>query len=233
MTDHFQHIYANSAAQYDALVACEDYQQHLLPALTAIRSLSGLTVVESGAGTGRLTRLLAPYVRTIRAYDASAHMLATATDTLIASGTTNWSLAVADNRRLPEPADSADLVIEGWSFGHAVGWYPDTWQDEVDLMLDEIRRILRPSGTAILLETLGTGHETPTPPTPGLAELYTWLQTQYGFDHTWIRTDYQFSSVPEAVERTRFFFGDTLADHIEREQLLILPECTGIWWKTL
>ena len=53
----------------------------------------------------------------------------------------------------------------------------------------------------------------------------------HGFNATWIRTDYEFASVPEAEELTRFFFGDALADRIEREQLLILPECTGLWWK--
>ena len=90
---------------------------HLLPALDAICALSGLEVVEFGAGTGRLTRLLTPHVHTIRAYDVSPHMLATGRETLLATGTDNWTLAVADNRWLPEAATSADLVIEGWSFG--------------------------------------------------------------------------------------------------------------------
>jgi len=34
-----------------------------------------LDVVEFGAGTGRITRLLAPEVQSIRAFDASEHML--------------------------------------------------------------------------------------------------------------------------------------------------------------
>ncbi|GEM_PF-6658666 len=29
----------------------------------------------------------------------------------------------------------------------------------------------------------------------------------------------------------RFFFGDDLADRILRDRLIILPECTGIWWR--
>jgi ubiquinone/menaquinone biosynthesis C-methylase UbiE len=231
MADHFQTIYAHSAASYDALVSYEDYQGHLLPALTAIRPLAGLDIVECGAGTGRLTRLLAPHVRSIRAYDASPHMLATAHNSLTAIGSRNWMLGIADNRALPEAARSADLVLEGWSFGHAIGWHPDTWRDEIGRMLAEMARILRPGGTAILLETLGTGSETPAPPTPGLAEFYEWLVAEHDFEHTWIRTDYQFSTVPEAAELTRFFFGGALADRIKHEQLLILPECTGFWWK--
>ena len=232
MSDHFRTIYASNAAQYDLLVSCEDYQGNILPALLEICPLAGLEVVEFGTGTGRLTRLLAPHVKSIHAYDSSHHMLETARSTLTALGAGNWTLAVAENRALPEATSTADVVIEGWSFGHAVGWYPDHWSNLIGQMLSEMGRLLRPGGAAILLETLGTGTEMPAPPTPGLADFYTWLVLEQSFEHTWLRTDYQFSTVPEAVELTRFFFGDALADHIEREQLLILPECTGIWWKS-
>jgi hypothetical protein len=30
---------------------------------------------------------------------------------------------------------------------------------------------------------------------------------------------------------TRFFFGDALADRVRRENLVSLPESTGIWWR--
>ena len=79
---------------------------------------------------------------------------------------------------------------------------------------------------------MGTGFETPRPPAPHLAELYDWWTATYQLNHTWIRTDYQFSSPEEAAHLTRFFFGDELADRILAEKLTILPECTGIWWQT-
>jgi ubiquinone/menaquinone biosynthesis C-methylase UbiE len=231
MPDHFQDIYASKAAQYDAMVAREDYQGNIRRALESILPLAGIDVVEFGAGTGRLTRLLAPLVRSIRAYDASAHMLEVACSTLEATGTENWTLGVADNGQIPEPDNSADLVIEGWSFGHATGWNPDGWRDEIGQALSEMQRILKPGGTAILLETLGTGSATPQPPSPGLVELYEWLENERGCSHQWIRTDYQFETVAEAEQLTRFFFGDELANRIVQEQRLILPECTGIWWR--
>ena len=147
-----------------------------------------------------------------------------------AMGATNWQIAVTgDNRNLPVDDNSADVVIEGWSFGHCVGWYPDGWRAEVDAALAEMRRIVRPGGVMILLETLGTGYDTPTPPTEGLAALYEWWREERGFTQQWIRTDYRFESVAEADELTRFFFGDELADRIVREQPTTLPECTGIW----
>ncbi|MBZ0292681.1 MAG: class I SAM-dependent methyltransferase [Anaerolineae bacterium] len=232
MSDHFKTIYASHAAQYDAMVSREDYQGNLLPALQQIRPLKDLHVVEMGAGTGRLTRLLAPVVASIAAYDASAHMLETARASLTALGLANWQVAEGDNRALPAPDASADLCIAGWSFGHFCGWYPDSWRAEIGTALAEMQRILKPGGTAIILETLGTGRETPAPPAEHLAAYYRWLEGEHGFASTWIRTDYRFQSVQEADDLTRFFFGDELADRIVREQLTILPECTGIWWRT-
>lgn len=231
MTDHFQDIYAHKAAEYDAMVSREDYQGNILSALNAIQPLADLAVVEFGAGTGRLTRLLAPHVRSIRAFDHAPAMLIQAQGPLIATGAGNWSLELGDNSHLPAPDHSADLTIAGWSFGHATGWYPDTWQAEISKALNEMQRITKPGGTAILLETLGTGAENPAPPNDALKNLYQWWESEHGFKHQWIRTDYQFETVQEADALTRFFFGDELADRIVREQLLILPECTGIWWK--
>jgi len=233
MVDHFQHIYANHADQYDRLVSCEDYQGNILRALLAIRPLDDLEVIEMGAGTGRLTCLLAPLVKSIRACDVSRHMLAVAAANSQALGLANNQFIVGDHRYLPVKSASVDLCIEGWSFGHLVGWHPESWQEEVGAALSEMKRGLRSGGTAIIIETLGTGVETPQSPSSGLAAFYTWLENTHGFASTWIRTDYRFGSLGEAGELTRFFFGDALADRVVREKLLVLPECTGVWWLTV
>lgn len=227
----FEEIYARHADDYDALIEREDYEGNLLPALTNIAPLSGATVVEFGAGTGRLTRLLAPVVAAIAAHDASAHMLSVAERHLSAMGVTNWTLTPADNKRLPVPDAAADIAIAGWSFGHAVGWFPDRWREEIGAAVDEMARVLRPGGTAVILETMTTGSETPAPPTEGLAAYYHWLETERGFSSTTIRTDYRFASLDEADRLTRFFFGDELADRVRREDWVILPENTGLWWR--
>src|SRR5690606_23118026 len=117
-------------------------------------------VVEFGAGTGRLTRLLAPHVASIAAHDASAHMLGVAERHLRADGVANWTLEVADNKRLPVADGSADVAIAGWSFGHAVGWFPDSWREEIGAAVDEMCRVLRAGGVAVILETMTTGSET-------------------------------------------------------------------------
>jgi ubiquinone/menaquinone biosynthesis C-methylase UbiE len=233
MTDHFKHIYANEAQRYDAMVGREDQRGNLFAVLNEIVTLDGnQRIVEFGAGTGRMTRLLLFQSAHIMALDMSPAMLAQAQESLSMTGMPNWSLAVGDNGRMPIASNSADIVIEGWSFAHAVGWYPDTWRTQIDAMLAEMQRIVRPGGTAILLETMGTGNRQPTPPNEGLAELYAYWQEQHGFAYRWTRTDYQFESLQEGDELTRFFFGDELADQFLAQKSLILPECTGIWWRT-
>lgn len=231
--DHFQQIYAHQASKYDAMVSREDYQGNILKSLKMLAPLSGADVVEMGAGTGRLTRLLAPLVNSIRAYDNAPHMLHTARKVLEGRGIFNVTLQHADNRSLPTESESADLAIAGWSFGHAVGWYGTNWQRHIHQMMDEMLRVVKPGGVAVIFETMGTGTDQPAPPSTGLAAYYQWLEQEREFRYQWIRTDYAFASVQEADDLTRFFFGDVLADRIVLEQMKILPECTGIWWKTV
>ncbi len=228
MSDHFQQIYATQAEKYDTMVRREDYQGNLLPALTAICPFDDAGVVEFGAGTGRLTRLIAPVAKHITITDIAPAMLTVARESLCEIGT-NWSLAAADNRAMPVRTNSADIAIAGWSFGHFVAWYGDRWRDEIGRAVDEMQRVLKPGGTAIILETMGTGSKSPAPPTDGLSAYYTWLENERGFAYSWIRTDYKFASINEADELTRFFFGDAMADRVREESLKILPECTGIW----
>lgn len=235
MDDHFKQIYAQRAEQYDVLVQREDYAGNLLPALAALHPLQGVTVAEFGAGTGRVTRLLLPLVRYIYAFDNAPAMLHVAHDTLSRArpvpGVGHWSLAAGDNRRMPLPQGCVDLALAGWSFGHFVGWHPSDWQAQVGAAVDEMLRVLKPGGTALIIETLGTGTEDPAPPNEGLAAYYAWLERERGFRQTWVRTDYLFNSLDEAETLTRFFFGDALADRVRRENLVALPECTGIWWR--
>ena len=227
MTD-LREVYNKHADQYEILVSREDYQHNILPALNHITLLAGLDMIELGAGTGRFTAMLAPMARTIRAFDASRHMLDVAIAKLRASPLQNWSVEVADHRCLPVEDEVADLVVSGWSIVYMVVWHEDSWQEELGKALAEMRRVLRPGGTIIVLETMGTGYEAPHPPDE-LAEYYAFLDGE-GFCSTWIRTDYKFESLDEAETLTRFFFGEELAEKVIRENWVILPECTGIWW---
>lgn len=228
MTDH-QDLYNKFAENYDPLIMYEDYQGNLLKGLSKITDWPGKDVVETGAGTGRFTCLLAPIVRSIRAYDRESAMIEIARTKLQQMGVSNWELGTADHRHLPVPDHSADIVISGWSVCYFADWDPDNWRNQVHDTLIEMSRILRPGGMIILVETQGTGFSKPHPPAH-LLEYFQYLEDA-GFQMDWIRTDYRFPSVKDAVEKTRFFFGEQMAQEVAGRNSEILPECTGIWYK--
>ena len=222
-----QEIYQKYAEQYERLIQREDYQHRILRAIEQICPLKGLDVIDLGAGTGRLSRILAPKVNSVRAYDSSAHMLARAESCLHAMGLTNWQAGVADHRNVPAEDCSADLVVAGWSFCYLAVWGEDHWRAELEAGYKEMLRTLRPGGTIILMETLGTGEESPNPP-QHLQDYFKWL-AEKGFQKSWIRTDYRFRTLTEAAELSKFFFGETLGAEVAERKWIILPECTGIW----
>lgn len=222
-------VYQDYAGDYELLVAREDYQNNILRAVEQICLLKGLDVLDLGAGTGRVTRLLAPHVATIKAYDASWHMIARASSALQALNLTNWRVGVADHRQLPEPDASVDLVISGWSFCYLAVWGGEQWRTDLEAGYREIRRILRPGGHIIILETLGTGQESPFPP-QHLADYFGWLGEK-GFQSTWIRTDYRFKTLDEAAQLSSFFFGKQMEELVILNNWTVLPECTGVWWQ--
>lgn len=231
MSDRQRKIYQSDADRYQALIAREDYQGNIPRAIDEIIQVDDLDVVDLGAGTGRLTLLLAPRVKSIRAFDVSAEMLRVCRERLVASGLSNWQMEVADHRQLPVPDHSADLVLSGWSVSYLAVWNPERANQELDTWLAEMQRVLRKEGTIILFESLGTGNAEPVR-LQHVEPAYRWLAAN-GFQNRWIRTDYQFESLDEAEYLARFFFGDELGDKVKQNNWVILPECTGVWWKML
>lgn len=230
MVDHKQ-AYQSEAKQYDQLVSFEDYEHNLLPAIRKAGFMEGMAVLELGAGTGRLTTLLQPLVKKIMALDLSHSMLKVANKRLLKSYGNSWLTAAADHRQLPVKDHCADTVIAGWSICYLADWFPATWQVELDKAFKEMDRVLIKHGRIILIETQGTGFESPHPP----EHLYNYFEylNRSGFESFWIRTDYQFPELETAVKISGFFFGDEMAKKVEQNKWLILPECTGIWVKTV
>jgi ubiquinone/menaquinone biosynthesis C-methylase UbiE len=224
-----EQIYLTEAEKYEALVVREDYPNNIQRALDEIVNVNGLDLLDLGAGTGRFAGMLAPRARSMRAFDLSAHMLAAARDKLRRSGSPRWLAAVADHRALPIPSQSADVMISGWSVSYTAVWNPKQWRAELDAWLEEARRVLRENGVIVLFESLGTGNESPVR-LKHLENFYPWLD-EVGFQYKWIRTDYKFESLEEAEQLARFFFGDEMGDEVVKKNRVILPECTGVWWK--
>ena len=231
MSEHQRKIYQSEGDRYEALISREDYQENIPRALDEIVNVNSLDVFDLGAGTGRLTLMLVPHVKSIRAFDASDEMLRVCRERLAEGGFTNWQVDVADHRQLPVEDHSADLVVSGWSVAYLCVWNPETWKVELEKWLGEMKRVLRPGSFTVLFESLGTGNESPIE-LEHLKNYYPWLD-EAGFQKKWIRTDYQFESVDEAEELSRFFFGDELGEKVRQNNWVILPECTGVWWKKI
>ncbi len=225
----FQDIYDSGADGYDALVGAEDADGNLLPAIGAVVALDGRLAVEVGAGTGRVTKLLRRAGARVVATELAADMVRVGSCATGSDDGVVWCRASAP--ALPVRDGVADAVVAGWVVAHQREWEPDSWPAVVTGFLDEMRRVLRPGGTTVLIETLGTGFDEPSP-TPELAEYYEWLETTHGFQRSWIRTDYQFASVDEAATVTGAFFGPDFADTVRANGWARVPECTGIWWRS-
>ncbi|WP_428263005.1 class I SAM-dependent methyltransferase [Haliangium sp.] len=231
--DH-RDIYAHHADAYDELVAAEDCDGRLVPALQAALAaipggglaLDRARVVEVGAGTGRITRLLAQAGAEILATEPSPAMLEVARRHLPDHPRVRFAQAAAD--AVPVADGWADVGIAGWVFGHFRMWMPAEWQTLVGRALAELERAVRPGGAVIVIETLGTGETEPAPPSPGLGEYYRWLEDR-GFARTWIRTDYGFADVEEAARVGGFFFGPEFAERARDNGWQRVPECTGLW----
>lgn len=229
MSDQQRKIYQSEGDRYEALVSREDYRGNISRAIDEIINVNGLDVLDLGAGTGRLTLLLAPRVKSIRAFDASAEMLRVCRKRLIASGLSNWQVDVADHRQLPIQNHSVHLVVSGWSVSYLAVWNQENGQVELDKWLIEMKRVLRTESTILLFESLGTGNESPVR-LEHVGSTYQWLDAN-GFENKWIRTDYRFESVEEASDLAGFFFGAEMAEQIRGNRSTILPECTGVWWR--
>ena len=228
---HFRRIYECHAGEYDAMVAAEDCDGHLLPALQSIVLLADAAVLEVGAGTGRVTRLLLAAGARVVASEPALAMLAVARRHTARQPAASCVLCGASALALPVRAGWADVAIAGWALGHLRSWYAGTWRETIARALAELDRALRPGGTLVVIETLGTGEERPRAPNPELAEYYAWLEGEQGMERLAVRTDYRFPDPGTAARMTGFFFGGEFAARVRREGWSRIPECTGLWWR--
>ena len=201
------------ADRYERLKAREDYEHNLRAALSAIRSFDHADIVEWGAGTGRVSALLAPRGPVDDRLRSQSHMLHVAAAKYRALA----SLALAASPAIITDGAAADRVADvslaGWTLCYlARKFYGEIWQQQLTQAIEQMRRVLRPGGTIIIIETLGTGCDRAAP-RDWLAEYYRLsgkraaVSTRRGCAPIISST-----SLDEAVELISFFFGDAVGE---------------------
>lgn len=224
---HFQNIYANEADTYHRLIAAEDTHGELAARIEEIAA-GAETIVDIGTGTGRLALQLSRPGKRIHGVDVAEAMLEVAAAKL--EGTEGrWVLSRGDARELPVADSWADAAVAGWVFGHFTEFGTDTWEEDLDAAISEMDRVVKPGGTQVVIDTLGTAVTEPAAPAPLLDEYHLRLEA-CGFARTVLRTDYRFASVEESIELLDWFFG--LGDWARNHNNPVVPEYTGWWQRT-
>ena len=220
VADRYQNIYANESSTYDELVRREDVDGNVKQAvLGALRDAR--RVVDVGAGTGRVTRWLLETGHDAVAVEPVEGMRAIGAAALPVAA---WHAGEAS--ALPLPDHSVDAAVEGWAFGHTMS-DPTNWEARSRAFIAELRRVVRPGGVVVLIETAGTCVDQPTPP-PHLLPLYA-LWEGLGFVSRDVSSDYLFSSFDEAVRLMGAFFGESMATRVRARGLARVPEFTRVF----
>ena len=195
-------IYANQADMYERLVS---KQASLYETIQAILPVEGLDIIDMGAGAGRFTRVLAPQAKSIVALD-DPNLCCELPQIIWARLIRTIGEHKSRTTGIYLPLDhSADLIVSGWSICYlgnrmTINWKPiftKIWGKSEEFCVQAVR--------SLLLRTSEQAPERPNPP-DFLMNYYRLLESEYGFSHTWIRTDYTFESVDGAEMLSRFFF---------------------------
>lgn len=115
-------------------------------------------LLDMGCGAGHASFAAAAKVKEVVAYDLSEGMLTVVNDAAQTRGITNISTQQGYAEILPFEDSSFDVVISRYSAHH--------WHD-VGKALREVKRVLKPGGTAIFMDVMSPGHPV----------LDIWLQT--------------------------------------------------------
>lgn len=106
-------------------------------------------LLDLGCGGGHVSYQLAPHVASVIAYDLSTEMTELVAMQAKLKGLDNIQVQVGAAEQLDFPEQCFDVVISRYSAYH--------WQN-LDQALQQVYRVLKPKGTAIFFDVLGSSH---------------------------------------------------------------------------
>ncbi len=130
------------------------------------------SVLDVAAGTGHLSRAMAPHVAHVTAFDLTPEMLAQARALANAEGLDNIEFAEGNAERLPFEAGSFDRVVTRFAVHHFA---------DPRVQVGEMARVCNPDGRVAVIDMVA-------PDDPALAESYNRLERQRDPSHTWAFT---------------------------------------------
>ncbi|HJW08975.1 MAG TPA: class I SAM-dependent methyltransferase [Holophagaceae bacterium] len=140
--ERWAQAYREAPELFDAFARAEDPEGLVVRRLLDHAELKGRTVLEVGAGTGRISRELASHAGLYLAVEPAPGLLAHG---LGADRPAGVQILRALGQRLPLGDASVDVIVAAWVLANL--------RDEVgDAMAVEFRRVLRPGGEAWLVE---------------------------------------------------------------------------------
>lgn len=213
--------HADPTADYDA--ASSDYDTffspvmggHSVAALDEVTVAPGSDVVELACGTGHLTAELVRRLRgrgSLRAVDKSPGMLGVAREKVhpLVRSTPELTveLSEGDMETFVQglPAGSADLVVVGWAICYA----------KPVRLLTEIRRVLRPGGRVLVIETRADAHHA----------LTQGLERVFADDPSLLTSMVRVSLPKDAATVARWFAKADLTVDVRREGSQTIPAHT-------
>ncbi|TPG64227.1 class I SAM-dependent methyltransferase [Ewingella americana] len=116
---------------------------------TLLQSYPEAQVIDLGCGAGHASFIAASVVHKVIAYDLSAQMLEVVAQAAKDKGLNNISVQQGVAESLPFADNFADVIISRYSAHH--------WHD-VGQALREVRRVLKPGGTMIMMDVASPGH---------------------------------------------------------------------------
>jgi SAM-dependent methyltransferase len=128
-----------------------------------------LTVLDVAAGTGHLSRAMAPHVAHVTAFDLTPEMLAQARAAAQGEGLANIAFAEGNAERLPFGDGSFDRVVTRFAVHHFA---------DPRVQVGEMARVCAAGGRVAVIDMVAPGD-------PVLAESYNRLERLRDPSHTW------------------------------------------------
>ncbi len=161
-------------------------RQELLGWITeALPLVPETRALDVAAGTGHLSRAVAPHVRSVAAVDVTPAMLREARSEAAEARLANLHLVQADAGRLPFPDQHFDLVLCRLALHHFA---------DPSIEVEEMARVARPAGALAIVDLLA-------PDDAALAERYNTFERLRDPSHTRALTAGELGSVVEAAGR--------------------------------